>query len=316
MATISSKKFGTLSCGTEVTCFTLKNKKGTTVEILDYGARLHSVQLWTPHGEPKNVIASLPLADYEMSAQNAILGRLSNPMTTANIGDKPYEITCPRSFHEKLWQTEITPTGLTLRYRSEDGEGGFPGTMLVTLTYGLTNDNELSVSLNAVADDDTLCNISTRFAFTVENAATQKLQLFSSHAVEKDGALTEEEENLRVPQAIHRYEQAHFFCVNGTFAAHEQKEIYGLDPACPIHYEEEHLRKAARLQSEDTGLTLTMYTNSPCTRAHYQHAENSGILYLSPERHPSTKTHAEFPSSYLPIGRVFRSHTVYRLSWE
>ena len=51
------------------------------------------------------------------------------------------------------------PSGVKLSYLSKDGEEGYPGNLKATVTYLLTNDNELRIEYEATTDKATPVNL-------------------------------------------------------------------------------------------------------------------------------------------------------------
>ena len=68
-----------------------------------------------------------------------------------------------KGWDKVVWQAQPidSPSGPALRlsYVSPDGEEGYPGTVHVTATYTLTNQNELRVDMEATTDKVTLLNM-------------------------------------------------------------------------------------------------------------------------------------------------------------
>ena len=64
-------------------------------------------------------------------------------------------------FDKKVWTG--TPLendlGILLTYRSPDGEEGYPGNLSCTVVYSLSEDNKLSVAIEAVTDKPTVVNL-------------------------------------------------------------------------------------------------------------------------------------------------------------
>ena len=71
----------------------------------------------------------------------------------------------PARFNKVLWQRgeELTrgdTAGVTFRYTSRDGEEGYPGTLHVAVSYGLTPNDELVIDYEATTDKATPVNFS------------------------------------------------------------------------------------------------------------------------------------------------------------
>src|SRR5690606_4729736 len=72
-------------------------------------------------------------------------------------------------FDKVIWSTEpfTAPdgVGLTLTYLSPDGEEGYSGNLSVTVTYTLTDDNELRIDYAATTDQPTILNLTNHTYF-------------------------------------------------------------------------------------------------------------------------------------------------------
>lgn len=68
-----------------------------------------------------------------------------------------------KGFDKVVWQAEKAdnPDGPTLKltYTSKDGEEHYPGTLRCTVTYTLTNKNQLKIDYSAETDKPTFVNL-------------------------------------------------------------------------------------------------------------------------------------------------------------
>lgn len=56
---------------------------------------------------------------------------------------------------------------LELTYISKDGEEGFPGNLTATVTYSVTEENELKISYTGFSDRDTVINLTNHSYFNL-----------------------------------------------------------------------------------------------------------------------------------------------------
>jgi aldose 1-epimerase len=184
-ATATRAPYGVTAGGAAVEVFTLKNDHGMTVKVLSYGGVITQVDVPDRKGEIKNV--ALELADlktYEARANfSSLLGRYANRISNGgfSIDGVRYDLPSgaegvsshggPTGFSTRLWTG--TPfqrhgeAGVTLAYTAVDGEGGYPGTLKVAVTYTVTRKNVLRIAYRAATDKPTVINLSHHVYFNL-----------------------------------------------------------------------------------------------------------------------------------------------------
>jgi aldose 1-epimerase len=100
-------------------------------------------------------------------------------------------------FDKKVWKAavlEASPPRIQLSYTSRDMEEGYPGNLSVTVTYTLTNDNELRIDFAATTDKPTLCNLAHHSYFNLGGHSSgdilgHEVQVFAKHYTPTDDTL-------------------------------------------------------------------------------------------------------------------------------
>lgn len=158
--------FGRTKDGAGVQLYMLTNDNGMIAKITNYGGTI--VELWVPdrNGNLADVVLGLDtIADYQEKSPHfgCITGRFANRIARGvfvldgvtydrlAINDGVNHLHGGlKGFDKKVWQAEPFETdgavGLRLRYLSKDGEEGYPGNLDVTVTYTLTNADELRIN--------------------------------------------------------------------------------------------------------------------------------------------------------------------------
>ena len=175
---VSKGSFGKTKAGEAVDLYTLENANGAMAKIMTYGAIVTELYMPDKAGKMADVVCGhKTLAEYEAGHPyfGAIVGRYGNRIAKGkfSLDDKEYTLATNNDenhlhggdvgFDKKVWAAESVETdsgvGVKLQYTSPDGEEGYPGTLTSTVTYMLTNGNELKVSYEATTDKATVVNL-------------------------------------------------------------------------------------------------------------------------------------------------------------
>jgi aldose 1-epimerase len=182
--------YGVTVGGAPVEVFTLKNDHGMSVKVLSYGGVITQVNVPDRKGQIQNV--ALELADlkaYETRANfSSLLGRYANRIANGGFTldgvrhDLPSSAEGvsshggPTGFSTRLWTgapfQRHGEAGVTLTYTAVDGEGGYPGTLKVAVTYTVTRKNALRIDYRATTDKPTVINLSHHAYFNLAGGGT------------------------------------------------------------------------------------------------------------------------------------------------
>jgi aldose 1-epimerase len=184
--------FGTLADGQTVEAITLRNSHGVTVRIIALGASVQALTVPDRSGKVADVVLGYAnLADYLAKPQyfGATVGRFANRIAQGRfaLDGKTYQLATnngPNSLHggmrgfdKVLWKVEQVHRGssaaVTFGYLSRDGDEGYPGSLTVTATYQLNDDNEISVEYRATADRPTIVNITNHSYFNLAGEGSE-----------------------------------------------------------------------------------------------------------------------------------------------
>ncbi len=349
---IIKNTFGKLPDGREVFSYSLKNKNGAEVRIIDYGATLTNIFMPDREGRLADVIGGFDTLEGYMTAkgyQGATIGRYSNRIANAafTLDGKEYKLTSNEyanqlhggieGFDKKLWKATAIdadePT-LELTYFSPDDEEGFPGNVDVKVTYKLSNDNALHINYKATTDKKTPFNMTNHSYFNIGgyNRGTVRDQILMLDA---DAFLATDEELIPTGEICN---------VTGTpFDFRTPKEIgrdieaddinikYGKGyDACFIFEGGETSEPVLRatVYDKESGRFLEMYTDQPCIQIYTYneptdpaHPLKNGTLLdkysficLETEKMPDSPNHENFTNSILEVGEVYDYTTIYKFS--
>lgn len=199
---IKRSEFGTVCDGCKASAYRITNSSGAYITVSDYGALL--VQLVVPDREGKltDVVLGYDRAeDYEANKGHlgAVIGRNGNRIEggTFNLNGTDYQLEINEGGHnnlhsgshfyeKRMWTTAVNESAGSVAFtlHSPDGDQGFPGNFDVTVTYTLTEDNEVKIHYEGMSDKDTVANMTNHSYFNLngEGKGTIMDHLLTIHA--------------------------------------------------------------------------------------------------------------------------------------
>ena len=171
---MKKEHFGVTKDGKEATLYTLENKNGMKAQITDYGAIL--VRLFVPdkNGKAEDVTLGYDrLEDYFANGSffGATIAPNANRIADAkftidgvtyqvDVNDGPNNLHSHLDLatHKRMWKAQPGENTITFTIDLADGDMGFPGNKTFSITYTLTDDNELRLDYEASTDKKTILN--------------------------------------------------------------------------------------------------------------------------------------------------------------
>ena len=203
--------FGRTPEGQAVTRFTLFNHNTMEVNLLNYGAAVHSICVPDRAGRVEDITLGCDtVADY-MAAPHfgGTIGRVANRIAGASfeLNGKTYPLCAndgrnhlhggERGFDRQLWQwsTEDIDNVVVFSRTAQAGEEGYPGRLHVEVRYCLTQDDALIIHYTATAEEgDTLLNLTNHTYFNLAGQGkgdilNHRLELAADHFTPSDSEL-------------------------------------------------------------------------------------------------------------------------------
>lgn len=348
MASISKKEFGRLSNGSLVYSYTLENRAGAKATIITYGARIQSFLVPDKEGNFRDIVLGFDTAkgyEEETFYMGAIVGPHANRIQNAEftINNTTYYLECndganhtnslhsgSTGFHDKIWGAEINNGKLLMYQFRPDGEGGFPGTLTAQVTYDLTEDNALKIDYQVTCDSDTICNMTNHSYFNLNGIGggtilNHKLQIMANSLTESDA---EALPNGKIYQAEGTPMDFRQLTPIGERIDDDFQQLIwgaGYDHnwilSGPV---KDGLRQAAFAVSEESGITLSVYTDMPGMQFYSGNfldgtpgkkdipcKRRSGFA-LETQYFPNSPMHPEFPQPVLKRGNTWNSTTIFK----
>ena len=351
MPTVTERPFGRMPDSTEVRLFTLTNAGGMSVSLTNYGGIVTSLLVPDSAGRAADVVLGYDsLGDYLRASPyfGAIVGRYANRIAGARfvLDGTRYSLAANdhgnslhggiKGFDKVVWRAEpfhdSTQAGVRLRYVSADGEEGYPGRLDVTVTYALSDSNELRVEYLATTDRPTVLNLSHHGYFNLAGHSSgdilgHELTLAADRFTPVDSLLIPTGELREVAGTPMDFRAP--VAVGARIGAVDQQLRYGLgyDHNWVLNGPSGTLRLAARVREPGSGREMEVRTTEPGIQFYSgnfldgTNVGKGGVPYrhragfcLETQHYPDSPNHAEFPSTVLRPGEEYRSTTVYRFS--
>ena len=334
---MAEKQFGIYK-GAEIKAFTLKSDH-LEVDVLELGATLHRVRTKGKDGQWYDVVLFHDtLEDYINSPGywSAVCGRHANRIAKGELkidgelyhSDKNEGQNSLHSgldgFHFKVFQgkqekeNEVCFTRL-----SPDGEQGFPGNMLVHITYSLTPENGVKISYQTTTDKDTVWNITNHAYFNLAGKGTVLDHVF---CVDSD-FFTPVDAELLTTGEINTVEGTPFdlrkpVSLNTYIGEGTGKLSGGFDHNLVLRHPGEGVQ--ADLYCPRTGIGMQMYTSLPAVQIYSAGSMNGeltsggnpvpqfGGICMETQFFPNSFAHAHFPQPVQKAGTLVTETTEYR----
>ena len=339
--------FGTTDSGQQVEQFTFRNAHGITAKAITYGGIITSLETPDRNGSMGDIVLGFDsLAPYPRQSPyfGAIIGRYGNRIAHGRftIDGQAYQLPTndgPNSLHggdkgfdKVVWNAEPfehdTDRGVVFTYTSPDGEMGYPGTLQATVTYTLTDDDELIFDYHATTDKATPVNLTQHSYFNLAGAGNgtildHELMIAASAFTPVDSTLIPTGEirpvegtpfDFRTPTAI------------GARIDADDQQIArgpGYDHNFVLDRTGDGLQLAARVSDPSSGRTLEIRTTEPAIQFYSGNFldgtitgkggkvyEPRGGFCLETQHYPDSPNEPSFPSTILRPGEEYRSRTV------
>ncbi|HEX8462722.1 MAG TPA: aldose epimerase family protein [Segetibacter sp.] len=330
--------------GKKVYLYTLTNANGVKVKISNYGGTITS---WVaPDNKGNN--SSIVLGFDELQGYlakppyfGATVGRYGNRIANAkfSIDGNNYQLAANngknnlhggnKGFDKVVWDANILVKNypsLTLNYLSKDGEEGFPGNLKVTVTYTLSDDNEITIDYTAQTDKATPVNLTNHSYFNLTGDVSNTIL---DHSLMIDASrYTPVDETLIPTGELKSVKGTPFdFTKTTKIGAHINEVKGGYDHNWVLDRKGKGLDLVATLSDPVSGRTLQVYTTEPGLQFYTGNfldgtiktsagkaINKNAALCLETQHFPDSPNQPSFPTTTLKPGEKYGTTTKYKLS--
>ena len=330
--------------GQKIYQYTLKNNSGMLVRVINYGGAITDIITPDKNGKQESIVLGFdslkPYTGHENSLFGSTVGRVANRISNAtfHLDGKEYKLTANihggvTGFDKKIWNIEEVwkrkDVALRLTYLSKDGEEGFPGNLNVTITYTLTQNNELKIDYLATTDKATPVVLTNHSYFNLSGNKSAKV-LNTELTIFADQYL--EQANGNIPTGrIKDVEGTPYDFTRSKQIGKHISEVNDGNPGYDLTYvlrnQTSKLALAASAFDPLSGRVMKVYTTEPGVvfyTGNYLSERvvgrggkpftKHGAFCLETQHFPDSPNQPGFPNCILRPGETFKSQTIYKFA--
>lgn len=346
---ISVKKFGVLPSGEEISLYCIENEKKAYIEVMDFGAILRVAKMPDQDQNLRDVVLGYDTLEQYLDNGcffGATVGRSGNRIEGSkfSINGEVYHLTPnekennlhsgPNGFEKKVWEAHMCQETNTVTFSrvSPDGENGFPGEFQISVSYTLTEKNEIDIHYEGVSSKDTIANMTNHSYFNLSGHDSgsiyhTKLQILADRftPVGSNGESIPTGEEAPVENTPMDFSKAKEM---GQDIEQSYEQLIlgnGYDHNYVLRdYVPGKVRTIAYAENDASGITMEVESDTPCVQlytANFVDGEKGkeGAVYnrreafcLETQFAPNSINQPNFVSPVLKAQEKYDSRTVYR----
>jgi aldose 1-epimerase len=326
---VEQAEFGKTPDGSEVKLITLRNAKGLSAQIISYGAIIKELRAPDRDGNFTNVLLTADTLQkfLRFGGPAAVIGRVANRIAGAQfaLDGTTYKLAANngkntihggrKGFAQAMWTVEEVPqkageSAVKLTYLSKDGEEGFPGNLKTSVTYTLTDNNELRVDYEAETDKATIVNLTNHAYWNLAgggSALDNVLWIPSASYTPADADLIPTGEILPLKGTPMDFNQPTRI---GERLPQLPPKLNGYDHNF-ILGEDKGMKMAARLTEPKSGRVMEVRTTQPAVQLYTANHLGHTAVCLETQHYPDSIHHTNFPSIVVRPGVPLKETTVF-----
>lgn len=335
----------------KIDLYTLKNRNGMEVKIINFGGTVTSISVPDRSGKFADVVLGFNNVDDYLKPHPSFgtaIGRFGNRIAKGRftLNGVEYKLAVNngenhlhggiKGFDDVFWTAEEVKTidgpAVRLSYLSKDGEEGYPGNLQVTMVYTLTERNELKIDYTATTDKDTVVNLTHHSYFNLAGEGNgdilkHRLKLNAARFTPTDAGSIPTGELRSVKGTPFDFLMPHAIGERINQDDEQLKFGGGYDHNYVINGRMGVLRQAAVVTDPSSGRVMEVWTTEPGVQLYTGNfldgtlTGKSGKTYqkrfgfcLETQHYPDSPNKPNFPTTTLKKGATFKSTTIYRFS--
>lgn len=343
---IKKSEYGRTPDGKTVDLYTLTNAKGMVAKLITYGAICTELHTPDRNGKLGDIVLgfdNLQQFQGEHPYFGSTIGRVANRIAKGKftLAGKDYTLAVnngPNSLHgglkgfnRVLWKAEPREAkdsvAVKFSYLSPNGEEGYPGNLTVTVTYILTDKNELKIEYTASTDQTTILNLTHHGYFNLAcegDILGHQMTLAADRFTPVDDTLIPTGELAKVKGTPMDFTKP---MVIGSRIGQLTNDPRGYDHNYVLNKGDKKLGFALRVYEPKSGRQMELYTTEPGLQFYTGNFLDGslkgkyGVIYkkhfgfcVEADHFPDSIHHPNFPSIVLKPGEKYQQTTIHKFS--
>ena len=344
---ITKSLYGTLN-GKDVNAYIIENKNGTRAHIIEKGATLDKLFIKDTKGELIDVLVGHDTLDGHVNRsdyQGVVVGQYANRIKDGKftIDGTEYNVTLNEKgitslhgggeYSSAIWNAEILgDNAIKFTYFSPDGTEGFPGNVKASVTYTLSDNDELELLYNALSDKKTVINLTNHAYFNLNGTGSGDI-LNHKLTINADRFTPIDEISIPTGELTPVEGTPFDFTAEKTIGRDiendyiQLKNGLGYDHNFCIADYDGSLKTAAVAKADKSGIVMTVKTDLPGIQLYTGNFFDGTIpgkngvpmtkrcaFCLETQVFPDSPNHPEWPTCIYDAGEAYSTRTVFAFS--
>ena len=340
--------WGSTPEGEGIILYTMRNERGSEVQLCNVGASIVSVKFADRNGNIEDVALGYkdPMSYFgDGAASGKTVGRVAGRIARGYmvIDGEEYRLEVnngpnhlhggAKGFANRYWEGRVETNRVVFSYVSEDMEQGYPGELVVETIYDFDDEDNLEITFVAKSDKNTVLNLTNHLYWNLHGEGSDKtildheLRLNCSQVLEMDTVQIPTGKLLDVKGTALDFTSWRKFGDDIDAEFNNIHTYKGYDHCFAVDdWQKNILKEIGELRCEATGRKLTilssqpgavLYTGNwlaggcPITKSGKRYQDYAGVA-IECQGYSDAVNHPEFPSIELKAEELYCQKIVFK----
>lgn len=341
--------WGSTPEGEGVIMYTMRNSRGSEVQLCNIGAAIVGVKFSDRDGNIDDVALGYREPESYIgdgAASGKSVGRVAGRIARGHMVIEGVEYRLEvnngpnhlhggsKGFANRYWEGRVETNRVVFSYVAEDMEQGYPGELIVEAIYDFDDEDNLEITYVAKSNKTTVVNLTNHLYWNLHGEASGKsildheLKLNSSQVLEMDTVQIPTGKLLDVKGTALDFTEWRRFGDEIDSEFNNIRTFRGYDHCFAVDgYKKNILKEVGELRCEATGRRVTILSSSPAavlytgnwlaggcpvTKSGGRYDDYAGVA-IECQAYSDAVNHPEFPSIELQAGELYCNKIVFKL---